>query len=453
MNQSKKDFVKLSIDLISTLNHLPKEDYLKILNQFFLCDNEGNRIINKENNIKLNKEGEIIYVNEGNIKFNKEDIETLNNNYQLKKIYWNEDLSIETDFCLINNYRELLETDGEKNSRYLKEHKYLKKIKDLSNINNPKDLSNLKSLINLNGIDNLKIQKDKNKKEFLEYIESSKIQKEEKSFNECLKLIILIQKYYSTIVKEVKINNSFIFSSKIEINSMVLQQYSSRQSGNQSCEIKDQKNNLPLYQVIVPTKNKVESEHYKLRIPSSIINAFLSTPKDYYYLLALDGTSLNNLFFFKKKKKKPWDKEKVENMIKILDESLLDDFSARLDKLSYSLSFLKLNIVSDKIEFSYNQSSIYLKVPQIFFQLKKADTVLIAKNTDQPKVPAYSLSYDLYGNLVYSRVMYAENSIHNKQPFDMVLLDDVPNDSQNLNDFKVENLEPEKELLEIIKNR
>jgi hypothetical protein len=114
VTQSEKALVKLSVSLISTLNHIAKKDYLDIISRF---DNEGKKIFEK--------------------------------NYQFKDFYRSKEFSDKANYCLKNDYTILIEDKLDKKKRYLDELIELNALDDLTTLTEFKDFRKFKDLLAL----------------------------------------------------------------------------------------------------------------------------------------------------------------------------------------------------------------------------------------------------------------------------------------------------------------
>jgi len=439
--QEKENLVKLSVNLIGALDHIPKNDYLKIIEQ-------------------LNSKEKIFF----------EKI------YELKKINWNEDTTYETNYCLKNDYSELIETSFGKKKRYLSELIELNAVNDLTALTELKDLKSLKkfrSLIALkpfkgvNGLKEIKtfrsLKSLKKFKDINDFTDSNIVKnlkilkdleklikdKEKKNFKDCLELITLIKKQYIENVKEVRGYNPTIFSKRIQNINMVFQRFTLYPIKlTQSKDFISQKDNLPNIQATVRVPVTISNNDiYYLLIPSQIRDAFsLNSEIKSYFRLGFVGTSTKELVFFKKEKTTP--KNRNSNDIKILNNSLLDDFPTETEGAIQSVSFSELNMWYEDIHYTEKDGRCYLQVPQPFIELTKYDLALLSKEAKEkslPEVPAYSLSYDMFGNLLYSRIFYTDKIIHDNQPFNIAAQSDL----SNQDDATVNNLRSQKEYKQI----
>jgi len=127
---TEKEFVKINIDLISSIKHIKKDNYLRITNQS-----------------------------------SEEDKKNFNKCYELRKAVWHEVATFENYFLKID-YEVLIDTKFEINEKYKKQFQYLKKFDNLKRLNRRK-LNKIKNLIDLETLITIK---NYNQTQFLNYI-------------------------------------------------------------------------------------------------------------------------------------------------------------------------------------------------------------------------------------------------------------------------------------------
>ena len=175
-----------------------------------------------------------------------------------------------------------------------------------------------------------------------------------------------------------------------------------------------------------PTVFSVEREYYKLLIPKNIVNAFNIT-KDSKYYLGLENGCYNKLFFIRKnKQQKKFTQQAQKNAKSIctIDPSIarIDDIN---DKGIYNFHASNIFVILEDTITDNSETSLYFEIPQDIFKISKLDCQLLPKDAHLPITPAYVISYDLLGNLIYHRIAYAPQTILEKHSSPAIFLSEI----------------------------
>ncbi len=141
----------------------------------------------------------------------------------------------------------------------------------------------------------------------------------------------------------------------------------------------------------------------KLLIPGKIAANFGYTREfPRYWLMGTYGIDTDTLFFFPSN-------HHLNEYQEITIRTITPELMPHPDDLRASVH--DIFIWHEPLLVLQDRSQLYLKVPKMFLEEQIADTILI-KGKGKFSKPAFNLSYDPCGNLVFERVCYAERSKH-----------------------------------------
>lgn len=203
-----------------------------------------------------------------------------------------------------------------------------------------------------------------------------------------------------------------------------MQSFYERRPGKKSDYEKSMQDKLPHRTVIYPTL--MNDKNLYLKIPTDLVNAFNIQKKDIYQM-GIDGDKTDTLFFFPKKNNDKTNNSKKETesieTIKtnlITDENSIDYFGI------LNNYFEKINLWYSEIKLSCRNNSVYLRVPKPFLDNIGNEFILQDEQDFESPFPAFVLSYDPLGNLMYSRILFTKQSNHENCPFGAILASNLP---------------------------
>lgn len=210
-----------------------------------------------------------------------------------------------------------------------------------------------------------------------------------------------------------------------------MQSFYEQRPGKKSDDEKLMKGLLPHRTVIYPTL--INDKNLYLKIPTDIVLAF-NIQEDAIYQMGMVGYNTDTLFFFPKNSTF---KDKIES-IETINPNLITDENAAKDFGIYNIFLEKINLWYAPVELSLRAGSIYLRVPKPFLNKIEDEFILLDDPDWKPLNPAFVLSYDPLGNLMYSRILFAKETYHDNISFEAILSSNLPEEVDNYQtlDFK-----------------
>ncbi len=168
--------------------------------------------------------------------------------------------------------------------------------------------------------------------------------------------------------------------------------------------------------LIFPYQKDKNKNSLKLRIPSAIVNTFYG--KDIgklEFYLGTDGFSTDDLYIFPVRKDKK---------IRFIDMRMLDPkVIIEPEAIDRSL----LTIWKNPVPVVEEGDGWYLNLPNEFFEITEYDSIDLPDIPNAPEKPGFVISYDLYGNLRFQRVLFTTQENNKLQyPFEFALFHDNP---------------------------
>lgn len=244
------------------------------------------------------------------------------------------------------------------------------------------------------------------------------------------------------------------YLSSFEMEAVFISKSTRKRPSKQEIKLKEN-SSYPSRQIIFPTDLNNEG-FYILQIPAFLKDAFEIDGSTKFYL-GLNPKRCTSLYFFRKTPtnrlslKASGDIQTLSSMPFNLGEDVGITLTESEDTIS-SVVDRDISIFNEAIEVIDRGSTFYLKLPQMFFKLTDIEMRFYEGKDYFPINSSYLLFYDLLGNLIYMKVLNIHEDYHKNSPFDVILLDEVP-DVKSINDLKIDDLHSIQDLESKIKGQ
>jgi len=205
--------------------------------------------------------------------------------------------------------------------------------------------------------------------------------------------------------------------------------------GNKSFEAEKVEEQLPPLYAVQPTEVN-RNEVYYLKIDKKIIDGFNINQTDKFYM-GMHGVDNSSLYFF------PINSSSDNFTITTLDSELFQQGDDNIgDGSTYSLYAPNIYIWHEPIGISVGSNGTFrLKIPSPFLQLTPLEKTLIDNKTiPSITTPVFSLSYDMFGNLIFDRLLLLDESHHTNHPLPVIFCSELPDTIDNYDKLKIEDL-------------
>ncbi|MCF7944343.1 MAG: hypothetical protein K9L24_03465 [Spirochaetia bacterium] len=195
--------------------------------------------------------------------------------------------------------------------------------------------------------------------------------------------------------------------------------FNEKSPGPKTKNFKELKEFLPDIEVIVPTEVSKKDELYRLRIPKKLAEAFQIDENTKYYL-GLQEDSYATLFLFPKRK------DNKNQIINTLNPEIFETSNDYSDANLFNLDVYNINILSRKIETIYRSGDyLYLNLPQEMLRISDVEGWNIPNEAKVPLTPAFTIMYDLCGNLIFNRIIYSPKEEIKNDPIPAFFLSEL----------------------------
>lgn len=207
------------------------------------------------------------------------------------------------------------------------------------------------------------------------------------------------------------------------------------------------KNKLPACTIIHPTIVGSDETKY-LKIPKYLCKVFDIKDNDQYLLGIREGVYSDTLHFF------PLKTGRKDFKISQFNSFFIDDTNSAEDESFFELSGYNIYIWREPINVTQRSESAFYfnNVPSFFYMLLEADSMLLNnENTETfPLEPAYVLTYDMVGNLIYHRILYTDKENHDKLKIPAILMSELPSILEKDQNITIDNLPHMKKLIDLM---
>ncbi len=192
--------------------------------------------------------------------------------------------------------------------------------------------------------------------------------------------------------------------------------------------------NVPDKSIIFPTDINTEGVSY-LIIPAKLVQAYKITGSSKFYF-GINYDRTDTLFFFPEEtcSFSQFTKGHITSVQPSQETKVLEDIFDCDPEFINTIRTKDVVIWHEPVQVDFRGAGAYLKVPKPFLEKSAVETLYYQEYKKNPTKPAFVLTYDLVGNLVYHKILFLQKIHHDNSMYSVVLLGDIPSQVDDLND-------------------